>query len=142
MNPLKNIVGSRTFKGVVLAAAITGLVAAPTVYAQYYRHYYGHSHWHGYGPGLVIGGAVGLMAGAALASPGYYYRGYYPYNYSYYPYAHYRYNYPYYGYSYYPRYYYPSYGYYGCHRVVLKCYIRHHYYGPYRTCFRVVRNYC
>lgn len=110
-----------------MAFFFAGMLAiAPTASAYHYHGGYGpygygyhHHHYHGWGPGLLVGGALGLIAGAALSQP------YGPYGYGYggYPY----------GYS----------SYYGpCQRLFRQCVTHYGYDGPYRTCYHYVARVC
>lgn len=106
-------------KGILLTIGLITVTNSATTYAHGGGHWHHHDGWghHGghFGTGLLVGGVVGLLAGAAVMSSN---------NAEAYPQED---AYPYYG---------------SCRRVFVRCHIRDGYYGPERVCFRTVRWVC
>jgi hypothetical protein len=108
-------------KGILLTIGLVAITNSATTFAHGGGHWHHHDHggWghHGghFGTGLLVGGVVGLLAGAAAMSGN---------NTEAYPQDD---AYPYYG---------------SCRRVFVRCHIRDGYYGPERVCYRTVRWVC
>jgi hypothetical protein len=56
-----------TTKKLFLVSLFSGLVFSSSTFAWYDDHYYYHHHGNGLAAGLLVGGAFGLVAGAAIA---------------------------------------------------------------------------
>lgn len=107
-----------------MAVGLSGLLITPSGFAGHSergwhpdRGWHHHHHYRDhFGRNLLIGGMVGVLAGAAIASA----------------------NRPYYGYG--PDYYGPGYG--SCQQVVKRCYTEYDAYGPERVCYKSVERVC
>lgn len=118
MKLFKKIVSSNLIKGVIITLGVSALVIPTSTLAH-------HRPWPGPGPdrftrGLIIGGMLGIMTGAAVASsrPAPYYAPSYAAD-------------PYYGYT-------TT----SCKKVYKKCRIVDGYYGPEKVCQTVTKRVC